>query len=366
METPLKPLEPENKNNMENKFKSTEIFNFLIDEKKFILKLSYNNEILSFEILEENELSLKEFSLYRNYEQLRQIDKYFLLFENIEEIFNSIKRLISDNNLTLVKGENEIKIEIKNTLTNKNFFINIPKKEKNVNNKLEVLFNCIISLNKKVTNLESENNNLKQNIKEIEKNFNEKIEILQNQINNLKKNNENIGNNVSQSKIFKNSSIIKSDEDDLILSWLDKKPKNVELLLDSKIDGDLNSKFYEKCQKKSPTMVFVKTTENLRFGGYTSVNWPENNYNKDSKSFLFSLDKKQKYKIKQKEKAIYYSKDFCFSFGGGCDLYIKNKCTSKNDNQVGNASYDLPSEYELNNGKKNFKVLSYEIYHIQY
>ena len=53
-------LESENKNNnnMDIKFKSTEIFDFLIDDKKYILKLSYNNEILAFEILEKNELSL--------------------------------------------------------------------------------------------------------------------------------------------------------------------------------------------------------------------------------------------------------------------------------------------------------------------
>ena len=144
-------LESENKNNnnMNIKFKSTEIFDFLIDDKKYIIKLSYNNEILAFEILEKNELSLKDFNLYQNYEQLKQIDKYFLLFENIEEIFNSLKRLISDKNLSLIKGENEIKIEIKNSLTNKYFFINIPLKDKNINNKIETLFNCIISLKKK-------------------------------------------------------------------------------------------------------------------------------------------------------------------------------------------------------------------------
>ena len=330
-------LESENKNNnnMDIKFKSTEIFDFLIDDKKYILKLSYNNEILAFEILEKNELSLKDFNLYQNYEQLKQIDKYFLLFENIEEIFNSLKRLISDKNLSLIKGENEIKIEIKNSLTNKYFFINIPLKDKNINNKIEILFNCIISLTKKVSDLENQikdsKNENKKNLeeyenknKEIEKKFNAKIEILQNQINDLKKNKESITNDISQNKIFQNSSIIKAEEVDLILSWLEKKPKNISLLLDSKIDGDLNSTFYEKCKNKSPTMVFVKTTDNLRFGGYTSVIWPEEGYNKDSKSFLFSLDKKQKYKIKQNEKAIYYCKDSCFCFGSRCDLYIDN------------------------------------------
>ena len=166
--------------------------------------------------------------------------------------------------------------------------------------------------------------------------------------------------------MFKNSNIIKSEEINLILSWLDKKPKKVNLLLDSNIDGDLNSTFYEKFKNKNPTMIFVKTTENLRFWGYTSVNWPEKDFNKDDKSFLFSLDKKKKYRIEEKEKAIYYSNNTCFCFGNGCDLYITDKCISKYDNQVGNRSYDLPSKYELNKGKKNFKVSRYEVYHLQY
>ena len=111
-------------------------------------------------------------------------------------------------------------------------------------------------------------------------------------------------------------------------------------------------------------MVFVKTTENLRFGGFTSVSWPKSGFIWDDSSFLFSLDKRKKYNIKQKNKAIHYSKyDFCF--GSGCDLYISDHCT-KIENYVGNGSYDVPSEYELNNGKRNFFVSNYEVYHIEY
>ena len=260
-------------------------------------------------------------------------------------------------------------------MTNKYFFINIPLKDKNINNKIEILFNCIISLNKKVSDLENQiknsKNENKKNLeeyenknKEIEKKFNAKIEILQNQINDLKKNKESITNDISQNKIFQNSSIIKADEVDLILSWLEKKPKNISLLLDSKIDGDLNSTFYEKCKNKSPTMVFVKTTENLRFGGFTSVSWPKSGFIWDDSSFLFSLDKRKKYIIKQKDKAIYYS-GYSFCFGSKCDLYIRDQCT-KGANIVGNGSYDVPSECELNNGKKNFFVSNYEVYHIEY
>ena len=168
--------------------------------------------------------------------------------------------------------------------------------------------------------------------------------------------------------MFKNSIIIKPDDIDLILSWLEKKPKRVELLLNSKIDGDLNKTFYKKCLNKYPTMIFIKTTENIRFGGYISVTWPEEFNKRDDKSFIFSLDKGKKYKIKEEEKenAINYCEDVSFCFGAGCDLYIRNKCTSRDNNRVGYASYDLPKDYEINNGKIYFRVLSHEVYHILY
>ena len=187
MSTPPLAFEQQMNNNLEIKFKSMEIFYFYIEEKRFLLKLSYNNEILCFNVLEDKLLSLKEYILYQNYAELKKIDKFFFLFENIEEIFNSLKRLISEKNLTLLKEEDEIKIQIKNSLTNKHFEIKIPQKEKNSNNKIDILFNCIISLNKTVNDLENqikdiknENINLKNklnisnnNNKELENKFNE-------------------------------------------------------------------------------------------------------------------------------------------------------------------------------------------------
>ena len=144
---------------------------------------------------------------------------------------------------------------------------------------------------------------------------------MQNQINDLKKDiDKNIPKNIlstNSNQMFKNSNIVKQEEIDLILSWFDKKPKKFNLLLDSKIDGDLNSTFYEKCKCKHPTMLFVKTTDNLRFRCFTNVSWPESGYNWDDKSFLFSLDKRKKYNIIKKKKAIYYYKNICFCFGSG-------------------------------------------------
>ena len=49
-----------------------------------------------------------------------------------------------------------------------------------------------------------------------------------------------------------------------------KKPKKFKLLLDSTIDGDSTSTFFNKCDKKYPTIIFIKATNGYRFGGYTN------------------------------------------------------------------------------------------------
>ena len=155
---------------------------------------------------------------------------------------------------------------------------------------------------------------------------------------------------------------------DLFLSWFDNKPKKIKLLLDSKIDGDLTSTFYNKCSGKYPTVVFVETTKGHKFGGYSSIPWENLNggFKEDEKNFIFSLDKKKKYNIKNPKKAI-QTNSYYFAFGESIsDFYIENNCTSNNYNCNNNSgTYETTEQYELN-GEKNFTVSSYEVYQIEY
>ena len=113
-------------------------------------------------------------------------------------------------------------------------------------------------------------------------------------------------------------------------------------------------------------MIFISTKGGYRFGGYTSEMCPEKSYKKDDKSFLFSLDLKQKYKCIKKEWATYRSNaDFYFSFGN--NIYIYNNCTKNSKNYLNTShSYDIPEKYGLNGGKNDFTVQNYEVYLIEY
>ena len=159
------------------------------------------------------------------------------------------------------------------------------------------LINYISSLNDRITSVENKNKELENKNKELEK----QVKELEKQIKELMSIKEEY-NKLKQKEIkndnrfFKESNIIKLEDENTIIGWLEKKPAKFIKLLDSKIDGDSTNAFQNKCAKKCPTMVFVKTTNDYRIGGFTTILWTNGTYGKDNKAFLFSLDKKEKIK----------------------------------------------------------------------
>ena len=73
--------------------------------------------------------------------------------------------------------------------------------------------------------------------------------------------------------------------------------------MDTKKDRDLISVFYSKCRNISPTILFFKTTNEASFGGYTTKFWSQNDVQADENSFVFSFDKKEKYKCTDPKKS---------------------------------------------------------------
>ena len=167
---------------------------------------------------------------------------------------------------------------------------------------------------------------------------------------------------------IKKSNILKNEEFDLFLNWFDRKPFQIKLLFDSKKDGDLMSTFYNKCGGKFPTVVLVKNKKGHRYGGYSSIPWKDNNYEYsfDKENFIFSFDKKEKYKIIFPKYAMQSGKDF-FAFGGSPDFVIYNKCTSLSNTYSGDPdAYGITKNYVLNFGESNYTISSFEIYQIEY
>ena len=341
-------------NNM--KFDTTELFKL---DDIYILKISFNEEIIFFEVEEKDKFPKKDFNIFLSLEEISKINRYFYQFESLKEVFDSFKNLISKKNISIIKEDKLIKLKIKNPSNEKEFFINIPLKEKDLKSELDSIVPYITSLNNRITELEKK-------VSKLENQFEECIPIINEYKEKKKKENEKID---LLSEGFKNSNIVNKEEIKTIYDWLEKKPNNCKLLLDSKIDGDKTETFYQKCGGKSPTIVLVKTTEGNRFGGYTSFPWENKNGGiiNDNNSFIFSLNKMKKYNILNPNNAIQTSNDY-FAFGViFSDFCILNNCHSTNSNYCDHSegTYSTTEKHELNGGKKYFTVSSYEVYQIE-
>ena len=328
------------------KFNESQTFEIKTEEKDFKLKVSYNETVFLFEVEKKAEFPKNEYANLMSFDDLKKNYGFFRQFDSTEDLVNSLSIMVKNNNIKILEEDKKMKIEITNPTNQRTFGIDVPIKEKNIRMEVDGLTNYMSSLNERVTSLEKQ-------VKELMSIKDEYEKLKQLEIKN-------------KNRYFKDSSIVKLEDEDTIMTWFEKKPSQFNKLLDSKIDGDSTNAFENKCAKKCPTMVFVKTTNGYRFGGFTTVLWTNGSYGKDNKAFLFSLDRKEKYNITNENCANYLESGGDFYFGSAA-LCIYNNCTSNKSNFVATNSYTtVPANNAINGGEQNFTVSSYEVYQIEY
>ena len=354
------------------KFNKSQTFEIKTEEKDFKLKVSYNETVFLFEVEKKAEFPKNEYANLMSFDDLKKNYGFFRQFDSTEDVVNSLSIMVKNNNIKILEEDKKMKIEITNPFNQRTFGIDVPIKEKNIRMEVDGLTNYMSSLNERVTSLENKNKELYNKNKELEnknKELENKYKELEKQVKELMPIKDEYLKQLEIKKMksyFKDSSIVKLEEVDTIMTWFEKKPTKFNKLLDSKIDGDSTNAFENKCAKKCPTMVFVKTTNGYRFGGFTTVLWTNGSFGKDNKAFLFSLDRKEKYNITNENCANYLYSGDSFYFGSAA-LCIYNNCTSNKSNFVSNSRFDtVPANYAINGGEPNFTVLSYEVYQIEY
>ena len=173
-------------------------------------------------------------------------------------------------------------------------------------------------------------------------------------------------NELDNSKIIKNI-----EEKNKIIEWISKKGKieNIKLIYRATDDGDKSEKLIEKIKNKGPIISLIQTKKGKRFGGFTKVDWTDENGRKnDPNAFLFSLDNKCEYKILKSNLAFYYYSSNPLVYGNNSDgkgIYLNNNFLKDNSNTEDHSTkvYDMPSDYCLT-GDENFGVEEVEIFQI--
>jgi len=107
------------------------------------------------------------------------------------------------------------------------------------------------------------------------------------------------------SKIFDSKIEFKED---LAKTWLNNREFNSELLYRKTRNGSTPNDFHNRCDNKGITITFIETTKGYKFGGYTELQWDNSGVKTDKSTFIFSINKNQKFTARNNNYSILYFK----------------------------------------------------------
>ena len=351
LETPLvdnKSDEKETKKMNTPKFMSSNTYKIKNNDASIAVTLSnLNNNTLVIKIIENDSIPSRSYTENFTLEKLKKINRYFKLFETIEELLPELNNLFEDNKITFTLNSNSVELDLSLPLKviEKGILI-IPETEKDSKQVISDLCTIVNELRKKVKKLE-------------------------NQLSNSKISEEKLKENLSSNQI-----ILNEEEEKMVFNWIlskvepEKKTIKKTLLYKLTKDGDSASTFHSKCNYQGNTLSLIRNTKGYRFGGFTTQNMSScGSYINDKNAFIFSLDYKECYFNYDGVNAIYDNSGYGPTFGSGNDFYIANQC-SQNYSSHCNFPYcygggDVRARI-LTGGYYNFKVQEIEVFKIEF
>ena len=304
-------------------------------------------------------------------------NKVFLIFENIDEVIDNLKLVIENEYLSLFLDMNyDFYFE---------FFIDINGNKKQIRLLIEPLnedskkkmAERIQNQNKLIEKLEKKNKKLEENYQNlydsVKKNY-----IVQNQFNNVVYKAPNQNNLPIDSKIFKTELEIDFIKNIIFARKYKKNSEDkntnifsLNLIYRGTRDGDMGQDFHKLCDGLSPILLLIKTTHNVRFGGYTETYFEGTDEylgKKDDNAFIYNLDTKKYYNIKKGQNAILCYKHYGPVFYGNqfSNIFLKEPFFKKKGSVAPKGDrFDTKEDFEINLGKQYFKPIQIEVFHIK-
>ena len=383
-----------------NNIKMIEKESFMIKinetQYKFDLSKADNNEIF-LKISEDSILSDKYYTLNLNVSEFHALNIFCSIYKNIDEIYNFLLEIFNSKNYSTILKDNKIiivieypilggkkidiklklaKIELSKKDVDEKLFkavkelleenAKIKKENEEKNEKINIIMNELRNKNEEIDKIKKELNNVKnENIE-----FKNRIKNIEEYIENKKKQKE------EKKKRFDldNSYIIQDKEEiNKIREWIsvEGEIKSIKLLYRATEDGDTCEIFYQKCGNKGPTISFIKTENGRRFGGFSKVEWINNQGDlkqTDNTAFLFSLDNMKKYDILKPENAIFCLPTLCClvygNNGDGKGIFLYSGFLNKKSYEdLSSKIYDISSNDSLS-GENEYVVDEVEVYQI--
>ena len=328
----------------------TNAIEFEINNEKYKLIISSNQDKI--QITLQDLSSSTEYFMENTLEDLKKFNRYFSIFSDAGDLSNNLIKQVKKNNITIAKDSDFYNLQIKNPITDEDFFLKLEKSQ------------SIIS--------ETQNTGVISDSPELITKLKKKIEDLEKRMQDLEskigegKNIGVISEEIDDDKIF-NSNIIKHKEEQVIKTWFNTKILSTELLFDTNVDGDSIEDFRSKCIGQFPTLILIKTDMGFLLGGYATTAWKENASLTDYNSFVFSFNPDKKYNVTIPRYALFGSNEkenLLFQFGSVC-FRIENHCTKSGNNVIRGSGYEK-GLIDLIKGDHKFRVSRLEVFKLNF
>ena len=304
-------------------------------------------------------IARENIELYKGHfklETLQEIDRYFKMYDKIEDAYDDIITSLSKDKYELIKEGNHLILNLDIEVNYKKNTISFILEKNQIKNEdlIKSLYEIANKFIKENTGLKDEIKNLKEKINIMD----EKIDFLYNHI----KTKENYFD-----RIFPKCKILKDQKQvELIQKWISpSKFIKCKLIYDAKENGDKVSTFHSLCDNKGATLTVISTDNNKIFGGYLSMSFSENSgWIHDEKAFVFSLDYNEKYESLDNTYTFYGGKDRGPTFGGyNIEIFDNFLSNEKNRYNTSGGTFNFHERYK---GSKDqyFKVNELQIYQI--
>ena len=420
--SPVEELKEETKKN-EGPYELTKGYQIdFEDDSKYHVKIGLSK-------FKKLKLTVTELSKYNNiyeakfdHEELISIDKFFGLFDTIEDIVKELDNLFIKNCISISLDMNHsVIMEIEISINSKPRLIKL-KLTKRGNEQTEALNNLcqlVTQQTKKLDSLQKENAFLKEKVGKL----NDKLDLLKNNPDGMIGDSNFIRPNVRDNSSYDEDGIKtkkkgkkrkKSEDDEEIDPVVERQKKkeeegkfnieklkavskiitdikevdfiikkinnifenqdlefyNMNLIYSASENGDACTIFHSICDGVSPILVFIKTKKGKKFGGFTTVPYQSSNTfkgKKDDNAFIFSCDKNKTYEVDKGTNAVCSYKNYGPVFYGYeyCNIYLIGNFLSVEGNVAKKGDrYKTTEDYEINGGEKKFLAKEVEVFQI--
>ena len=347
-----------------DKFKNISINVKSKDETEYNIFISLKSEQLLISANNKSKIPNKKYENNYTLKQLQELSKYFLMFTNISNLFEEIKKIIVKHSFIVYEETNTIILTLSlpsPTIKEVNFYLN--ETEKTISEQLNELYSLV------QINIENQSKNFEpilEKIKFLEEKT-KKLEADKDVIKNYMKKLEE-ENKIMKEKIEKIEKDFYGEKDEkfkLIKNWIyEDKRRNptLKLLFKMTRDGDSTKSFHNKCDHKGSTVTIIETVDNYLFGGFTNGSWDsDGHWANHGKDFVFSINRKKKYSKGDSSIGIECGPTYGPNFSSSGDSGIWFKANTLKEGIYKSDIYNTNGELYINS---NFKVKEIEIYQV--